>query len=151
MEYSVTVQHAALFLKSSALAMFGVGAAPVWLSRALYAADATSQRKKVLVAIFQRGAVDGLNVVVPLGEKRYYELRPTIAIPRRRRRRIGHRSGRLLRPAPVARAAEADLTMRSNWRSWKRSARPIRRARTSTRRTTWNPARPAARPPPTAG
>jgi uncharacterized protein (DUF1501 family) len=70
-----------LFLKNSALAMFGVGVAPAWLSRAAYAADAPSPRKKVLVAIFQRGAVDGLNVVVPFGEKRYYELRPTIAIP----------------------------------------------------------------------
>ena len=70
-----------LFLKSSAVAMFGVGAAPAWLSRAAYAADAPNPRKKVLVAIFQRGAVDGLNVVVPFGEKRYYELRPTIAIP----------------------------------------------------------------------
>src|SRR5260221_7462022 len=71
-----------LFLKSSGLAMFGVGVAPAWLSRALYAQDAPSPRKKVLVAIFQRGAVDGLNVVVPHGEKRYYEMRPTIAIPR---------------------------------------------------------------------
>jgi uncharacterized protein (DUF1501 family) len=71
-----------LFLKSSALAMVGVGATPAWLSRALYGADAPSPRKKVLVAIFQRGAVDGLNVVVPHGEKRYYEMRPTIAIPR---------------------------------------------------------------------
>ena len=62
--------------------MVGVGAAPAWLSRALYAADAPTPRKKVLVAIFQRGAVDGLNVVVPHGEKRYYDLRPTIAIPR---------------------------------------------------------------------
>src|SRR6266566_4516293 len=70
-----------LFLKSSGLAMFGAGVAPAWLSRAVYAADAPSPRKKVLVAIFQRGAVDGLNVVVPFGEKRYYELRPTIAIP----------------------------------------------------------------------
>ena len=61
--------------------MFGIGATPLWLSRALYAADAPSPRKKVLVAIFQRGAVDGLNVVVPYGEKRYYDLRPTIAIP----------------------------------------------------------------------
>jgi uncharacterized protein (DUF1501 family) len=58
-----------LFLKSSALAMVGVGATPAWLSRALYAADAPTPRKKVLVAIFQRGAVDGLNVVVPHGEK----------------------------------------------------------------------------------
>ncbi|MGH9592715.1 MAG: DUF1501 domain-containing protein, partial [Bryobacteraceae bacterium] len=70
------------FLKSSALAMFGVGAAPAWLSRAAYAADGPGRRKKVLVAIFQRGAADGLNIVVPFGEKRYYEMRPTIAIPR---------------------------------------------------------------------
>src|SRR5215469_18514728 len=70
------------FLKSSALAMFGIGATPAWLSRALYAQDAPSPRKKILVAIFQRGAVDGLNVVVPHGEARYYDLRPTIAVPR---------------------------------------------------------------------
>src|ERR1700730_14404204 len=70
------------FLKSSALAMVGVGATPAWLSRALYAADAPTPRKKVLITIFQRGAVDGLNVVVPHGEKRYYEMRPSIAIPR---------------------------------------------------------------------
>jgi uncharacterized protein (DUF1501 family) len=74
--------HRRIFLKSSALAMVGVGATPAWLSRALYAQDAPTPRKKVLVAIFQRGAVDGLNVVVPHGEKRYYEMRPTIAIPR---------------------------------------------------------------------
>ena len=70
-----------LFLKNSALAMIGVGSAPAWLGRALYAADAPTRRKKVLVAIFQRGAVDGLNMVVPYGEKRYYEIRPNIAIP----------------------------------------------------------------------
>ena len=62
--------------------MVGVGTAPLWLKRALYAADAPSPRKKILVAIFQRGAADGLNVVVPHGEKAYYSLRPTIAIPR---------------------------------------------------------------------
>ncbi len=71
-----------VFLRNSALAMVGVGAAPLWLQRALYAADAPSPRKKILVAIFQRGAADGLNVVVPHGEKAYYNLRPTIAIPR---------------------------------------------------------------------
>jgi uncharacterized protein (DUF1501 family) len=62
--------------------MFGVGTAPAWLSRALYAADAPSPRKKVLVAIFQRGAVDGLNMVVPFGETSYYKLRPNLAIPK---------------------------------------------------------------------
>src|SRR6201996_3945851 len=71
-----------VFLRNSALAMVGVGAAPLWLKRALYAADAPSRRKKILVAIFQRGAADGLNVVVPHGESAYYALRPTIAIPR---------------------------------------------------------------------
>ncbi len=61
--------------------MVGAGAAPLWLQRALYASDAPSPRKKVLVAIFQRGAADGLNIVVPHAEKSYYELRPTIAVP----------------------------------------------------------------------
>lgn len=70
-----------LFLKNSALAMFGMGAAPAWLSRAVYAQDAPGERKKILIAIFQRGAVDGLNVVVPFGERRYYEMRPSIAVP----------------------------------------------------------------------
>jgi uncharacterized protein (DUF1501 family) len=59
-----------------------MGSAPLWLTRALYASDAPAKRKKILVAIFQRGAADGLNVVVPHGEKAYYDLRPTISIPR---------------------------------------------------------------------
>src|ERR1041384_7394914 len=71
-----------VFLRNSALAMIGVGSAPLWLKRALYAADAPTPRKKILVAIFQRGAADGLNIVVPHDDKAYYGLRPTIAIPR---------------------------------------------------------------------
>jgi uncharacterized protein (DUF1501 family) len=72
-----------VFLKNSALAIFGVGAIPSWLSRSVYAGDAYGKRrKKILVAIFQRGAVDGLNMVVPYGEARYYQLRPSIAIPK---------------------------------------------------------------------
>src|SRR5579864_4828313 len=71
-----------VFLKGSALAMFGVGSLPTWLSRSVYADDGSERRKKILVAIFQRGAVDGLNVVIPFGEQRYYELRPSIAIPK---------------------------------------------------------------------
>lgn len=70
------------FLRNSALAMVGAGTAPLWLQRALYASDAPSPRKKILVAIFQRGAADGLNIVVPHAERRYYEMRPTIAVPR---------------------------------------------------------------------
>ncbi|MES1261496.1 MAG: DUF1501 domain-containing protein [Acidobacteriota bacterium] len=77
MQYSRRV-----FLRNSALAMAGVGAAPLWLQRAALANDAPGRKKKVLVAIFQRGAADGLNIVIPHGEPRYYELRPSIAIPR---------------------------------------------------------------------
>ncbi|MEI9975578.1 MAG: DUF1501 domain-containing protein [Ignavibacteriota bacterium] len=71
-----------VFLRNSALAMVGAGAAPMWLQRALYAAGTPAPRKKILIAIFQRGAADGLNVVVPHGESAYYALRPTISIPR---------------------------------------------------------------------
>ena len=68
-----------LFLKSGAMAMLSLGFAPPFLARTLAAAGT---RRKLLVAIFQRGAVDGLNMVVPYGEAEYYRLRPSIAIPR---------------------------------------------------------------------
>jgi uncharacterized protein (DUF1501 family) len=71
-----------IFLRNSGLAMVGVGAAPVWLQRAALGQTDASDRKNVLVTIFQRGAADGLNIVAPFGENRYYELRPTIAVPR---------------------------------------------------------------------
>src|SRR4051794_25795016 len=71
-----------VFLKNSALAMVGLGSVPSWLTRAVFAKDGAGERKKVLIAIFQRGAVDGLNVVIPHGEPAYYTMRPTIAIPR---------------------------------------------------------------------
>jgi uncharacterized protein (DUF1501 family) len=67
-----------VFLRGSAMVMAGAGPVPFWLGRA---AASASGRRKVLVAIFQRGAADGLNVVVPFAEKRYYELRPSIGIP----------------------------------------------------------------------
>jgi len=74
------------FIKSSgiALASFGVmAAAPSFLKRALAETlSAPSARRKTLIAIFQRGAVDGLNMVVPYGESAYYDLRPSIAIPK---------------------------------------------------------------------
>jgi len=71
-----------IFVRNSALAMVGVGSAPLWLERAALADDASGPKRKVLVAIFQRGAADGLNIVVPYGEQRYYDLRPSIAVPR---------------------------------------------------------------------
>jgi uncharacterized protein (DUF1501 family) len=68
-----------IFLKSGAMAMLSLGFAPSFLGRA---AAAVSARRKLVIAIFQRGAVDGLNMIVPHGEADYYRLRPTIAIPR---------------------------------------------------------------------
>ncbi len=70
-----------IFLRDSAIAMVGVGSSPLWLERAAFA-QTSGARKKVLVAIFQRGAADGLNIVVPHGEQHYYDLRPTISVPR---------------------------------------------------------------------
>jgi uncharacterized protein (DUF1501 family) len=68
------------FLKSSGLALVAGGLLPNVFVKMANAA--TTKGKKVLVAIFQRGAVDGLNVVVPYGEPAYYTARPTIAVPR---------------------------------------------------------------------
>ena len=65
------------FVKGSALVMAGAGAVPSWLGRA---AAATQGRKKTLVAIFQRGAADGLSIVAPFGDKHYADLRPTIGV-----------------------------------------------------------------------
>ena len=75
------------FIKSGgiALASFGVTTtAPTFLKRALAETmdKVTGGRRKTLIAIFQRGAVDGLNMVVPYGEHSYYDLRPNIAIPK---------------------------------------------------------------------
>ena len=68
------------FLHKGALAVAGTAAMPNFLVRSILAqaAPAKSQR---LVVIFQRGAVDGLNVVVPYREKNYYSMRPSIGIP----------------------------------------------------------------------
>jgi uncharacterized protein (DUF1501 family) len=59
------------------MVMAGMGSAPLWLTRT---AAAESRKNKTLVVIFMRGAADGLNIVVPFGETRYRELRPTLAI-----------------------------------------------------------------------
>lgn len=67
-----------VFLKNGSLALLSLGFAPDFFARA---AEAATTRRKVLVTIFQRGAVDGLNMVVPFREKAYYQARPTIAIP----------------------------------------------------------------------
>ena len=71
------------FLKSGSIALASVGmslSAPSFLECIAFGNALTGGKRKTLIAIFQRGAVDGLNVVVPFGESNYYELRPSIAI-----------------------------------------------------------------------
>ena len=68
-----------IFLKNGAFALVSVGFAPSFLARTAFA-QGRSARVKQLIAIFQRGASDGLNVVVPFGETEYYKARPSIAI-----------------------------------------------------------------------
>lgn len=66
-----------LLLSSAALGYWSSGAPFVFRPKAARAAQG-----KTLVNIFQRGGCDGLNMVVPYAEERYYQLRPSIAIPR---------------------------------------------------------------------
>jgi uncharacterized protein (DUF1501 family) len=72
------------FLKDGALALVGTAAIPSFLTRAVMAQSTTAgARRKRLVVVFQRGAADGLNIVVPHAEPSYFQMRPTIAIPQR--------------------------------------------------------------------
>src|SRR6266851_1263619 len=71
------------FLKQGGVAMVGLSAMPAFLQRAVAATPMPN--KKQLVMLFQRGAADGLNIVVPFGESNYYRMRPTIAIPQPKR------------------------------------------------------------------
>jgi uncharacterized protein (DUF1501 family) len=66
-----------IFLKNGSLALVSLGFTPAFIART---AEASQGRKKILIAVFQRGAVDGLNMIVPFGERAYYEARPSIAI-----------------------------------------------------------------------
>src|SRR5271168_3923330 len=73
-----------VFLKNGALAVVGTAAIPSFLTRAAWATEQAGYRRatKRLVVLFQRGAADGLNIVVPHAEPLYYQMRPSIAIPR---------------------------------------------------------------------
>ncbi|MEO8259013.1 MAG: DUF1501 domain-containing protein [Acidobacteriota bacterium] len=70
-----------VFLKDGAFALVSLGFAPSFLTRTAFA-QGRAVRAKQLIAIFQRGAVDGLSMVVPFGEADYYKARPSIAIAR---------------------------------------------------------------------
>jgi uncharacterized protein (DUF1501 family) len=69
-------------MKGGAMAVVGTTAIPSFLTRAAWGAVNTGASNKRLVVIFQRGAADGLNIVVPHAEPAYYAMRPSINIPR---------------------------------------------------------------------
>lgn len=78
-----------VFMKSGAMALATMGLDPSFLRRTVFAQDLVkgaamngNAKGKVLIVLFQRGAADALNVVVPFGEQNYYKMRPTIAVPR---------------------------------------------------------------------
>jgi len=69
------------FMKGGALALVGTSVIPSFLLRSVMAeATTAAANNKKLVVLFQRGAADGLNIVVPYKEKNYYSMRPSIAI-----------------------------------------------------------------------
>src|SRR5207302_9207306 len=73
-----------VFVKSGGLALVSLGLDPLFLARAAFASRRPTVRpsdRPILVCLFQRGAVDGLNMIVPHGEPAYYQERPRIAIP----------------------------------------------------------------------
>ena len=73
------------FMKGGALALVGTSAIPGFLTRSVMSEMTTAAaNKKKLVVLFQRGAADGLNIVVPYREANYYAMRPSIAIAQNR-------------------------------------------------------------------
>ncbi len=77
-----------IFVRRGALGLVSLGLDPLFLDRAVYALSQPDRQStspaapRTLVCLFQRGAVDGLSMVVPHGEASYYRERPRIAIPR---------------------------------------------------------------------
>jgi uncharacterized protein (DUF1501 family) len=69
------------FMKRGGLALLALGSVPRFLVRTALAEERTG-RPKVLIAVFQRGAVDGLSMIVPHGDPDYYGSRGSIAIAR---------------------------------------------------------------------
>jgi uncharacterized protein (DUF1501 family) len=77
------------FVKSGALSFITLGLAPSFLKRSAFASELSrgaatfgNARGKVLICLFQRGAADALNMIVPHGDAAYYQMRPGIAVPR---------------------------------------------------------------------
>ena len=142
------------FLKRGGIALVGMSTLPAFLQRAVAATAMPKPRtKEALVVLFQRGAADGLNIVVPFAEPNYYRIRPSIAIPAPRQGADGSAPGfrRFLRFASQPRGAGSLVSENSNWRSCTPRGRPIPRDRILMRKITWSRALRALRRPRTAG
>ena len=69
------------FMKGGALALVGTSTIPAFLTRSVLAeATTAAASRKKLVVLFQRGAADGLNIVVPYRDPNYAAMRPSIAL-----------------------------------------------------------------------
>ena len=66
------------FVQSTSLGFLALGLPPSFLLRA--AAAEQTAKNKILVVVFQRGAMDGLNAVIPFKDRSYYASRPSLAI-----------------------------------------------------------------------
>ena len=137
-----------IFLKSSALAGVVFGAAPRSLMRSVFAAEGNGGRRKTLVVVFQRGACDGLNTVVPFGDPGYGKARPSIRIAAPKGGDAtaaidldGHFGlhPALSELAPLYRSGSLGIVHAVGY--------PTGRARTSTARTSWRAELPASSPP----
>jgi uncharacterized protein (DUF1501 family) len=78
-----------VFMKAGAMSLVTMGLTPTFLRRSAYAGELLkgagtlgNARGKILICLFQRGAADALNIVVPFGDNNYYKARPAIAIPK---------------------------------------------------------------------
>ena len=100
------------FLKGGGIAMIGMSTLPAFLQRAV--AATTGPGGKKLVVLFQRGAADGLNIVVPFGEPNYYRIRPSIAIPTAATPR---RASRWFRSVTIPIWSSRRMRRRASWTS----------------------------------
>ena len=138
-----------IFMKNGGLTLVSLGFAPSFLARTV---EAARQPHKILITIFQRGAVDGLNMVVPFAEDAYYRARPSIAIPRPGRDADGALDldgffglhPRMASLAPWFTRGQLAIVHATE-------SRTIAPGRTSMRRTTWRAARLGGRARVTGG
>jgi uncharacterized protein (DUF1501 family) len=73
------------FIKSGSLALFaaGLGGVPSFIAQAANSHKLTGpyKKNKILVCIFQRGAMDGLMAVSPFTDEHFRKARPTLFMP----------------------------------------------------------------------